>query len=117
MGRSDADGMDCSGLARRIYKDLFQIELPRTTKGQVMVGHPVDKTALAPGDLVFFQIPQKKRRHVGIYLDRREFIHASTSQGVTISNLATPYWQKAYWTARRVFDSFVKIPGNTTGTE
>ncbi|MBI9085227.1 MAG: C40 family peptidase [Desulfobacterales bacterium] len=102
MGGSDAGGMDCSGLVRRIYKDLFHIRLPRTTQGQAIAGEPVENAALVPGDLVFFRIPEKKLRHVGIYLGRGEFVHASTSLGVTISDLANLYWKKAYWTARRI---------------
>ena len=56
---------------------------------------------LLPGDLVFFH-PPNKIRHVGIYLGRGEFAHASTSTGVTISQMNSTYWRNAYWTARRV---------------
>lgn len=104
MGGNGAGGMDCSGLTRRIYKDLFHIELPRTTQEQANAGKPVENAVLVPADLVFFRIPEKKLRHVGIYLGRGEFVHASTSLGVTISDLANPYWKKAYWTARRILE-------------
>ena len=60
MGGSGSGGMDCSGLTRRIYKELFQIDLPRTTSGQVNAGKPVERTALVPGDLVFFQNSRQK---------------------------------------------------------
>ena len=103
MGGTGSRGMDCSGLALRIFSDLFRIELPRTSREQAAAGRPVAKNALRPGDLVFFRIPEKKIRHVGVYLGHGEFVHASTSRGVTVSALDNPYWEKAYRTARRVF--------------
>jgi hypothetical protein len=41
-------------------------------------------------------------RHVGIYLDDRQFLHVSTSEGVTISNLGDRYWSGKYWKAVRI---------------
>jgi NlpC/P60 family len=102
LGGNGPGGIDCSGLTQRIYGDLFHIRLPRTTRDLVRAGVAVDKDALLPGDLVFFRIPKKKLRHVGVYLGRWEFVHASTSKGVVISRLDNPYWRRAYWTARRI---------------
>jgi cell wall-associated NlpC family hydrolase len=53
------------------------------------------------GDLVFFRTADRQK-HVGIYLDDGEFLHASSSQGVTISPMQNDYWQQNYWTARRL---------------
>ena len=44
----------------------------------------------------------KNITHVGIYLTNNKFAHASTSQGVTISDLAEPYWQKRLYSLGRV---------------
>ncbi|MCW8882566.1 MAG: NlpC/P60 family protein, partial [Sedimenticola sp.] len=41
-------------------------------------------------------------RHVGIYLDKNRFLHASKSSGVMISELDSTYWQSAYWKAKRI---------------
>ena len=101
MGGHDRRGIDCSGLTQVLFKELFGIQLPRTTGQQVLKGKPVNRKALAAGDLLFFRPPGKKR-HVGIYLGQGEFLHTSTHRGVMISRLEEYYWRHCYWTARRV---------------
>jgi cell wall-associated NlpC family hydrolase len=85
----------------QIYRELFGYRLPRTTAALSKIGRPVAPGRLAAGDLVFFRLADGKR-HVGIYLDRGQFAHASSRQGVTISRLDEHYWQETYWTARRL---------------
>lgn len=103
MGGTSRQGVDCSGFVQRLYKDLFDVQLPRTTTLQVRSGQPVAQGRLTPGDLVFFK-PPYKRNHVGVYLGDERFAHASTSKGVTISSLSDAYWRQSYWTARRYLD-------------
>lgn len=103
LGGSSTSGIDCSAFVQRVYDAVFAVGLPRTTRSQVRVGRSVDLDELQPGDLVFFR-PPSSPRHVGIYLSGGRFAHASTSEGVTISELSLPYWRRAYWTARRVVD-------------
>jgi cell wall-associated NlpC family hydrolase len=100
MGGASRRGIDCSGFVQRLYRDLFDRRIPRSTALQVQSGRPVGKKQLRTGDLVFFKVPDKGR-HVGIYLGEAEFAHASTSRGVIISSLEDPYWRWAYWKARR----------------
>lgn len=94
-------GIDCSGFTLLTYKQLFGMSLPRTVREQVKKGKKVQKTSLRPGDLVFFKtgIFQK---HVGIYLQNEQFMHASRSNGVMISRLDNVYWKKRYWQAKRI---------------
>ena len=101
LGGMDKSGVDCSGFVKYIYQKLFNITLPRTTKSQVTSGRQVKRSRLATGDLVFFK-PPGSSRHVGIYLSDDEFVHASKSNGVIISEISPAYWSKYYWTARRV---------------
>lgn len=101
MGGTGPNGVDCSGLVMLTYNDLFDIQLPRSTAEQIKIGSRVRKRKLQAGDIVFFLLPGKKR-HVGIYLSKGEFVHVSSSEGVTISNLYSSYWRRVYWTARRV---------------
>ena len=51
---------------------------------------------VAVGDLVFFATGKDANRvsHVGIVIDDRQFIHASSSKGVVISDMTTPYYQR-----------------------
>jgi len=101
MGGSSRSGVDCSGFVKAVYKNIFMMDLPRTTQAQATLGRPVKKTDLQAGDLVFFK-PPSYPRHVGIYLSNSEFIHASKTKGVTISRMDPYYWDKYFWTARRL---------------
>jgi cell wall-associated NlpC family hydrolase len=101
MGGTDHSGIDCSGFVQRIYRDLFGLQLPRTTTDQVQYTNKIQSQTLQPGDLVFFR-PSQTVRHVGIYLGEGEFAHASKSKGVMVSRMDDPYWREVYWTARRV---------------
>lgn len=101
LGGLGRNGIDCSGLTYVVYRDVFDKRLPRTTDAQVDVGRPVKRSALAPGDLVFFKTGVFQK-HVGIYVSDDMFLHASRSSGVRLSSLASDYWRDRYWKARRV---------------
>lgn len=94
-------GVDCSGFTLLTYQELFGLALPRTVREQVKKGKKVPRASLKPGDLVFFKTGSFQR-HVGIYVENEQFIHASRSKGVTISELNNRYWQKNYWRANRL---------------
>lgn len=97
-GGSSMHGIDCSAFTRAVYADIFHVDLPRRTREQAKVGKKVSKSDLSPGDLLFFKTGWR-RRHVGIYAGRGEFIHASESEGVTRSSLDATYWRKRFWKA------------------
>ncbi|MEJ2168749.1 MAG: NlpC/P60 family protein [Desulfobacterales bacterium] len=101
LGGTGTGGIDCSGFVKAVYQDAFNINLPRTTKAQVRQGKPVALSDLQPGDLVFFT-PPNYPRHVGIFLNRSQFVHASKTKGVTISKIDEHYWRRYFWTARRI---------------
>lgn len=101
IGGNTKSGLDCSSLVQQTYRDQFGVAIPRTTKAQVTQGVHVNKSALQPGDLVFFKTGVDQR-HVGIYLDNGRFLNASSSKGVVISRLDNPYWSKHYWRSRRI---------------
>ena len=106
-GGTTKKGMDCSGLVVTSFKSE-DIILPRTTGDLSVYGNWIDLKEVQKGDLLFFATKKNSRNvnHVGIVTESRagyvEFIHASTSQGVIISNLAERYWYYAFVQARRV---------------
>jgi peptidoglycan DL-endopeptidase CwlO len=69
------DAFDCSGLVQYAYA-AAGIQLPHSSSMQSTMGSPVSRSALVPGDLVFFYSPVS---HVGIYIGNGQMVHASTS--------------------------------------
>ncbi|RHW39958.1 peptidase [Lysinibacillus yapensis] len=108
-GGTTTNGFDCSGFVQRVYKDLG-INLSRTTKTQYKEGSAVSKSNLETGDLVFFNTFGSGVSHVGIYVGNGDFVHASSSKGVTVSGLNEPYWANRYIGARQIaeFNNEVK---------
>ncbi len=107
-GGTTKSGMDCSGLLLNSFKAI-NYKIPRTSAEQSKIGKKVAKSDIKPGDLVFFATGKKKRKitHVGLVTEVRgkdniKFIHASSSVGVTESNLASSYYKKRFRMARRV---------------
>ncbi len=106
-GGTSKKGMDCSGLVYTSF-NKEDISVPRTTKDLAKTGEWIDLKEVQKGDLLFFATKKNSRNinHVGIVTDSRignvEFIHASTSNGVMVSNLAERYWYFAFVQARRV---------------
>ena len=99
-GGNTPAGFDCSGFTRYVLNQCGYT-LPRTTEEQVKVGTAISKSALQPGDLVFLQNTYRSGvSHVGIYIGNDQMIHASSSKGVTTSNLNTSYYINHYHSAR-----------------
>lgn len=94
-------GIDCSGFVHLTFRNRLGKKIPRTTSQLSQLGARIKKSQLRPGDLVFFKTGSKLR-HVGIYVEKGKFLHASTSKGVIISRLDNVYWKKHFWQARRI---------------
>ncbi len=98
-GANSPLSLDCSAFVAQVYAELG-VALPRTSREQYRA-LPVAET-LRPGDLVFFSFGGKEVDHVGIYLGRGVFAHASSyGSRVVIESLEAPFYQKAYRGARR----------------
>lgn len=100
-GGQSRRGVDCSGFVQLTFRERFGMELPRDTTGQSRIGDRLASNGLQPGDLVFFRTG-KRSKHVGIFIQDGQFLHASTSQGVIISDMENGYWQRTYWQSRRL---------------
>mgnify|MGYP000606908391 CR=1 FL=1 len=97
-GGDSKRGTDCSGLTSQLYRKVYHTRLSRSTDGQLKECKQISRRNLREGDLVFFTSRASRKRvaHVGIYLKNGKFIHASTSQGVIVSNLKEKYYTD-YW--------------------
>lgn len=95
---------DCSGFTRYVFKTAAGIDLPHNAAAQAGLGYPVPRTALLPGDLVFFgYYGSKGIHHVGIYAGNDQFIHASSSiRRVEYSSLDEGYYRQNYRGATRL---------------
>ena len=94
-------GVDCSGLVYLTYRDKFGIDLPRSTEQQSRLGIQISPREMRAGDLVFFS-SLFVDTHVGIYLGKDNFLHASTSRGVIISSMNNVYWRDKFRKAQRL---------------
>ena len=103
LGGSSKRGVDCSYFTLDVMNAIYKTNLKRTAAEQYEQSEKIDWSDLKEGDLIFFKTDGSRSiSHVGIYLTNNKFAHASTSQGVTISDLAEPYWQKRLYSLGRV---------------
>jgi len=100
MGGTTKRGVDCSGFIQALFKNVYHLHIPRTTKEQAYYGRGISKKSLREGDVLFFKTSWKVR-HVGVYMHDGKFLHASTSKGVTISSIHSEYWRSHYYMSRR----------------
>jgi hypothetical protein len=100
-GGCSKEGTDCSCFVNAFYKEMYGKTLTRRSEDIMMQSIPVNKEALAEGDLVFFKITAEKVSHVGIYISKGHFIHATTSKGVMINSLEENYYKKYFFSAGR----------------
>ena len=94
-GGDSKNGIDCSALTRRVYREAFNKELPRVSQQQIKKGTRVSAKNLKSGDIVYFT-PENRTSHTAVYVGNSLFINASSSKGVVMSSRKSPYWRK-YW--------------------
>ncbi|WP_293298283.1 NlpC/P60 family protein [Pedobacter sp. UBA4863] len=95
LGGLDKSGIDCSGFAYLLQKDIYGKTLPRRSKDQANAIKKKSFGNLKEGDLIFFSFGGREVDHVGIYLNGDFFVHASTTRGVIVDDLTMPVYQKA----------------------
>lgn len=106
-GGTTTSGFDCSGYTGYVFHQN-NIDLPRRSEDQFNTAKKVKKESVQPGDLVFFSNGGNVN-HVGIIYAKDKdgiyMIHASTSNGVIISEITN----SSYWTPRiKGYGSFLK---------
>ena len=101
-GGNDRDGIDCSAFVGVVYRQIYGINLHRTSNDMLRDVDLIGRSELREGDIVFFTNSKGKVSHVGVYLKDDLFAHSSTSNGVSVSNLEDSYWQKHFYKGGRV---------------
>ncbi len=101
MGGTTKKGIDCSAFSGTLLSSIYTFSLPRTAREQYKICQHLDKENLMTGDLVFFNT-RGGVSHVGVYLANNRFVHASSSNGITISNLDDSYYAKKFISGGRI---------------
>lgn len=110
FGSKGPNTFDCSGFAGYVYRQ-FGYTMGADSRAQYKQGKSVDRKDLRKGDLVFFTSRSSGRNvgHVGIVWEvdhetgEFKFIHASTRNGVKISNFEG-YYVNRYIGAKRIVE-------------
>jgi cell wall-associated NlpC family hydrolase len=87
-----------------VVKNVLGRDIGRGLFTQMAAGRAVSRSALQPGDLVFFQNTYTAGlSHGGIYIGNNQFIHAENpSTGVRISDLNSQYYSSRWYAAVRL---------------
>ena len=99
-GKSPSTGFDCSGFVGYVMiKSGVWDQFYGSCDGVRSQCTAVSKETARPGDIVFFKGTYRSSHnytHVGIYLGNNKIIHSSSSEGVSISSIASGYWASHY---------------------
>lgn len=99
-------GIDCSGFVAEMYKQVYCIDLPCSSRAMWPTVDPVEKCDLKEGDILFFKIRKGQISHVGVFLGNNKFAHASVKTGVIISDLDEAYYKKHFHKGGRTINSY-----------
>ena len=107
-GSKGPSAFDCSGFTSYVYKSM-NIRLNSCSRTQSVEGISVEREEVHAG-----RNSRGSVGHVGIVSKVKEdgsfdFIHASCSQGVTVSSSTEPYYHNRYRGARRILNDYSDI--------
>ncbi|CAB4907937.1 unannotated protein [freshwater metagenome] len=100
-GGDGPGGFDCSGLTMWAYAQAG-VKLPHYSFDQYTMGEPVERDAIQPGDLVFFDTAGPGASDVGIATGPTTVVSATSSRGVVEHETFDDYWGAHYVGARRL---------------
>lgn len=93
-GTSPKSGLDCSGFVQLVFSKAG-LNLPRVARDQFAASLYLKPNGVLPGDLIFFSMKKPGSSHVdhiGIYVGKGFFVHASVSNGIHIDSVTNPYY-------------------------
>lgn len=103
----EPSGFDCSGFTFYVFKQ-YGVYLPYFSSQQGEIGETISLTDAQPGDLILFKGYDLYGAigHVGIVVSQKgeklSWMHASSSKGVCLDNMANRYYQSRFVNIRRV---------------
>lgn len=104
-GGKNTQGFDCSGFTCYVFRE-FDINLNASSYRQFIQGQAIAADSIQKADLVFFRNTKNKINHVGIITEASPeqtlFVHASSSQGIKVDVLESPYYKKRLAGFRRI---------------
>ena len=106
-GATGPKTFDCSGFTQKVYRQSAGVTIPRVSRDQAKVGKYIEYANLKKGDMVFFDTTKEhlgKVNHVGIYLSKGNFIHASSGgKRVMITNFTKKrFYKNRFLWGRRI---------------
>ena len=98
-------GFDCSGLTHSVFHELG-VTIPRDAAPQALQGTKVSsRSALQPGDLIFFRSAAGAIHHVGLYIGGGIMIHSpATGRPVRLSSIYSEPYLSEFAGGRRYAD-------------
>ena len=104
LGCKTERGIDCSQFNKRLYADVYKLELQNVCYKQWEQTERVKTDSLQVGDLLFFRSRQSPSGwHCGTYIGETLFVHAANRyEGVKISSINEPNYKKALRGAGRL---------------
>jgi len=102
-GTHPKTGLDCSGFVQLVYSKAG-LNLPRVARDQYSASFYLKPSGVLPGDLIFFSMKKPGSSHVdhiGIYVGKGYFVHASVSNGIHIDSVANPYYYSRIISVRK----------------
>jgi len=85
-GGSSPSGWDCSGFTQWVYKNIYGISIPRSSREQAKIGKSIDKNDMSewkPGDILVYAAGGSVN-HVGLYLGNGMMMHALNTKYDTV---------------------------------
>lgn len=98
LGGRTKKGIDCSQFNKRLYKDVYGLELKDVCYKQWSQIKLVQRDSLKPGDLLYFRSRLSPSGwHCGVYLGNKIFVHAANRyENVKLSSIDEPKYIKSY---------------------
>jgi len=98
LGGTTERGIDCSQFNKRLYLDVYKLNLENVCYKQWNQTQRIKRDSLQIGDLVFFRSTQSPSGwHCGTYIGETMFVHSANKyEGVKVSSLLEPGYKRSY---------------------